>query len=180
MADWNVFLASGADRDPRFGRVVLPPGRRRCESPPYTAVPMVEGINFCCGGFRVTTDMQVVDVFGEPIGGLFAVGDCVGGLNPVSDLGGIHICGGLTLGRVAGRAAARGAGDGAAAGAELGTLGLGTALPRGPELGTLGLGTRAVGTGATGTRAWARGIASCTWGCRACSTPASSWSSWTG
>ena len=114
VAEWNEFLASGADKDPLFGRVVLPPGRRRCESAPFTAVPMVEGINFCCGGFRVTTDMQVVDVFGEPIGGLFAAGDCVGGLNPASDLGGIHICGGLTLGRVAGRAAARGAGVGGA------------------------------------------------------------------
>lgn len=108
VADWNEFLASDADRDPLFDRVVLPPGRRRCENAPFTAVPMVEGINFCCGGFRVTTDMQVVDVFGQPIPGLFAAGDCVGGLNPVSDLGGIHICGGLTLGRVAGRAAAHG------------------------------------------------------------------------
>jgi succinate dehydrogenase/fumarate reductase flavoprotein subunit len=111
VAAWNVFLASGADRDPVFGRVVLPPGRRRCENPPYTAVPMVEGINFCCGGFRVTTGLQVLDVFGHPIPGLFAAGDCVGGLNPVSDLGGIHICGGLTLGRVAGRSAARGVDD---------------------------------------------------------------------
>jgi succinate dehydrogenase/fumarate reductase flavoprotein subunit len=72
---------------------------------------MVEGINFCCGGFRTTTSMQVVDVFGGPVPGLYAAGDTVGGLNPVSDLGGVHICGGLTLGRVAGRAAARGDSD---------------------------------------------------------------------
>lgn len=108
---WNDFLAGEAAVDPEHGRVVLPPGRRPCATPPFTAVPMVEGINFCCGGFRVTTDMQVVDVFGSPIPGLFAAGDCVGGLNPVSDLGGIHICGGLTLGRVAGTAAARGVDD---------------------------------------------------------------------
>jgi succinate dehydrogenase/fumarate reductase flavoprotein subunit len=90
---------------------VLPPGRRRCATAAFTAVPMVEGINFCCGGFRVTTSLQVLDVFGQPIPGLFAAGDCVGGLNPVSDLGGIHICGGFTLGRVAGRSAARGVDD---------------------------------------------------------------------
>jgi len=90
---------------------VLPPQRRRCATGPFTAVPMVEGINFCSGGFTTTTDMQVVDVFGAPIPGLFAAGDCAGGLNAVADLGGIHICGGLTLGRVAGRAAARGADD---------------------------------------------------------------------
>lgn len=108
---WNAFLGTDADTDPAFGRVVLPPGRRRCATAPFTAVPMVEGINFCCGGFRVTTDLQVVDVYGTPITGLFAAGDCVGGLNPVSDLGGVHICGGLTLGRLAGRAAARGVDD---------------------------------------------------------------------
>lgn len=111
VSSWNAFLASGADRDPGFGRVVMPPARRRCATPPFTAVRMVEGINFCTGGFRVTTSMQVIDVFGDPIPGLFAAGDCVGGLNPVSELGGIHICGGLTLGRVAGRSAARRADD---------------------------------------------------------------------
>jgi succinate dehydrogenase/fumarate reductase flavoprotein subunit len=108
---WNAFLATASVIDPDHGRVVLPPGRRRCAAPPFTAVPMVEGINFCCGGFRVTTDMQVVDVFGAAIPGLFAAGDCVGGLNPASDLGGIHICGGMTLGRVAGAAAANGVED---------------------------------------------------------------------
>ncbi|OJY52036.1 FAD-binding protein [Pseudonocardia sp. 73-21] len=105
---WNAFLATDATTDPDFGRVVLPPGRRRCATGPFTAVPMVEGINFCSGGFTTTTDMQVVDVFGGPIPGLFAAGDCAAGLNSVADLGGIHISGGLTLGRVAGRAAARG------------------------------------------------------------------------
>lgn len=111
VARWNGFLGTDATVDPDHGRVVLPPGRRRCATAPFTAVPMVEGVNFCCGGFRVTTDMQVIDVFGAPIPGLFAGGDCVGGLNPVSDLGGIHICGGLTLGRVAGTAVARGVED---------------------------------------------------------------------
>jgi succinate dehydrogenase/fumarate reductase flavoprotein subunit len=108
---WNAFLDTDATVDPDHGRVVLPPGRRHCATGPFTAVPMVEGINFCCGGFRVTADMQVVDVFGAAIPGLFAAGDCVGGLNPASDLGGIHIAGGLTLGRVAGRAVARGTHD---------------------------------------------------------------------
>lgn len=112
VARWNTFLATDADRDPDFGRVVLPPGRRRCVRAPFTAVPMVEGINFCCGGFRVTTDLQVLDVFGRGLPGLFAAGDCLGGLNPASDLGGIHISGGFTLGRLAGRSAARGVHDG--------------------------------------------------------------------
>jgi fumarate reductase flavoprotein subunit len=109
---WNAWLAGSQDpTDPAFGRVVLPPGRRTAATAPFTAVPMVVGVNFCSGGFRVTTSMQVIDVFGRPVPGLYAAGDTVGGLNPVSDLGGIRISGGFTLGRVAGRAAARGEGD---------------------------------------------------------------------
>lgn len=111
VEEWNAFLAGDATTDPAFSRVVLPPRRRTAGTAPYTAVPMVVGVNFCAGGFRVTTSMQVIDVFGAPVPGLYAAGDCVGGLNPVSDLGGIHISGGFTLGRVAGRAAARGLAD---------------------------------------------------------------------
>ncbi|MFW3169301.1 FAD-dependent oxidoreductase [Geodermatophilus sp. CPCC 206100] len=108
VAGWNDFLAGPATVDPAFGRVVLPPRRRTAARAPFSAVPMVVGVNFCAGGFRVTQSMQVIDVFGDPVPGLYAAGDCVGGLNPVSDLGGIHISGGFTLGRVAGRSAARG------------------------------------------------------------------------
>jgi fumarate reductase flavoprotein subunit len=111
VEEWNGFLDGDARTDPAFGRVVLPPGRRKAVTGPFTAVPMVVGVNFCSGGFRVTQSMQVIDVFGEPIPGLYATGDCVSGLNAVADLGGIRIAGGFTLGRVAGRAAARGLAD---------------------------------------------------------------------
>jgi succinate dehydrogenase/fumarate reductase flavoprotein subunit len=111
VEEWNGFLGTGADRDPAFGRVVLPPGRRTAATAPFTAVPMVVGVNFCSGGFRVTPRMQVIDVFGDPVPGLFAAGDCAAGLNAAADLGGIHISGGFTLGRLAGRAAAGGRDD---------------------------------------------------------------------
>ena len=105
---WNGFLAGSDDRDPDFGRVVIPAGRRPIIQPPFHATDMVVGINFCCGGFRVSSAMQVVSVFGDPIPGLYAAGDAVGGLNPCADLGGIHLGGGFTLGRLAGLAAAEG------------------------------------------------------------------------
>jgi fumarate reductase flavoprotein subunit len=105
---WNAFLGTDLDKDPETGKVVLPPGRRRLGTAPFTAVPMVVGVNFCSGGFRVTQSMQVLDVFGAPVPGLYAAGDCVGGLNAAADLGGIRISGALTLGRVAGAAAASG------------------------------------------------------------------------
>jgi succinate dehydrogenase/fumarate reductase flavoprotein subunit len=69
---------------------------------------MVVGINFPAGGFRVTPDLQVVDVYGDPVPGLYAVGDCVGGIAPAIGLGGLKITPAVTLGRVAGRVAASG------------------------------------------------------------------------
>ena len=79
---------------------------------------MVVGINFPAGGFRVSPRMEVADVHGRVIPGLFAVGDCVGGVNPAVGLGGIHISSALTLGRVAGRAAFEGT-RGTVAGSDL-------------------------------------------------------------
>ncbi len=108
VAGWNAFLDTGAASDPATGRVVLPPGRRRCVRAPFAAVAMVEGVNFPWGGFRTTPGMQVVDVFGDAIPGLYAAGDCAGGLNACAEMGGIHLGGGFTLGRVAGQSAARG------------------------------------------------------------------------
>lgn len=111
VARWNTFLDGGQVRDPDTGRVVMPPGRRACVTPPFTAVPMVVGVNFVSGGFRVTGDLQVIDVFGDPIAGLYAAGDTLGGLAATADLGGTRIAAGFTLGRLAGRSAAEGRHD---------------------------------------------------------------------
>jgi len=103
---WNTLLASPDEPDRQFGRVVMPSDRRPIKRPPYFASPMIVGADFGSGGFRVTDDMQVVSVWGRPIRGLFAAGDCVAGVNPTASLGGIHLSGALTLGHVAGESAA--------------------------------------------------------------------------
>ena len=108
VAQWNAFLASGAESDPATGRVIVPEERRQIKQGPFWSSRMVVGINFVCGGFNTTLDMQVVNAFGEPIPGLWAAGDAAGGMNVTSDLGGVHIAGGLTLGRIAGQSAAAG------------------------------------------------------------------------
>ena len=106
LARWNQTVVSGSDRDPDFGRVIFGSPRTGIVEPPLWAAPMVVGINFPAGGFRVNADMQVLDVYGEPIAGLFAVGDCVGGVSPAIGLGGVKITAALTLGRIAGQVAA--------------------------------------------------------------------------
>jgi hypothetical protein len=108
IAAWNALLRSNADRDPVFRRIVLPADRRGITTAPFHAVRMVLGINFPSGGFRTTDRMAVINVFGEPIAGLWAAGDTVGGVNPCLGLGGIHISSAMTLGFVAGHAAATG------------------------------------------------------------------------
>lgn len=106
VRDWNETVTSGIDKDPAFGRVIFPNPRVGIVEAPFHASAMLEGINFPCGGFRVTANMQVIDVFGETIPGLFAVGDCAGGLSCTIGLGGMRITGALSMGRIAGRAIA--------------------------------------------------------------------------
>ena len=106
LARWNQTVQSGTDRDPDFGRVIFGEPRTGIVEPPLWAAPMVVGINFPAGGFRANADMQVLDVFGQPIAGLYAVGDCVGGVSPAIGLGGVKITAALTLGRIAGQVAA--------------------------------------------------------------------------
>lgn len=101
--EWNSYLSSTIVEDREFGRVIFPDPRIGIVEPPFHASRMIVGINFPAGGFRVTTDMQVVNVYGEPIGNLFAVGDCAGGMGPVIGMGGMRITPALTLGRIAGR-----------------------------------------------------------------------------
>ena len=110
LDEWNATVASGTERDPAFGRVVFGKSRLPIAQPPFWASPMVIGVNFPAGGFRVSLDCEVFDTFGDVIAGLFAVGDCVGGIAPAIGLGGVKISSAVTLGRIAGRVA--GAGDG--------------------------------------------------------------------
>ena len=108
LGRWNHTVQSGTDRDPEFGRVIFGEPRTGIVEPPLWAAPMVVGINFPAGGFRVNAEMQVLDVFGDVIPGLYAVGDCVGGVSPAIGLGGVKITAALTLGRVAGQVVANG------------------------------------------------------------------------
>ena len=50
----------------------------RIETPPYRAYPVTGGIAFTFGGVEVTTEGQVVNISGNPIQGLYAVGDIAG------------------------------------------------------------------------------------------------------
>ncbi|OQV02179.1 FAD binding domain-containing protein [Cladophialophora immunda] len=106
VQQWNSFIVSGDKVEPLTKRVDFT--RHRIVEAPFYAAKLVFGISLTCGGFRTTASMQVVDVFGKPIPGLFAVGDTAGGFVPTAEMGGTHLGGGFVHGWRAGKAVTKG------------------------------------------------------------------------
>jgi tricarballylate dehydrogenase len=77
---------------------------------PFEAYEVTCGITFTFGGVRVDTSSRVLDVGGQPISGLYACGEAVGGLHYFNYASGTGLTSGTVLGRIAGREAAT-AGD---------------------------------------------------------------------
>lgn len=98
--------AVDAGYDPEFGRSTLvhKHGRlRRIEQGPFYAYPSTAAVFGTYCGLCIDASMRVIDVFGEPIAGLYAAGEVVGGFH-----GGAYMTG-SALGKAAvfGRLAAR-------------------------------------------------------------------------
>jgi tricarballylate dehydrogenase len=76
------------------------------DTPPYEAYGVTCGITFTFGGLHVDDRARVIDQTGEPIPGLFAAGELVGGLFYFNYPGGTGLTSGAVFGRLAGRGAA--------------------------------------------------------------------------
>lgn len=76
------------------------------DTPPFEAYGVTCGITFTFGGLHVDTKAQVISQEGEPIPGLFAAGELVGGLFYFNYPGGSGLTSGAVFGRIAGKAAA--------------------------------------------------------------------------
>ncbi|BEL06133.1 FAD-dependent tricarballylate dehydrogenase TcuA [Actinoplanes sichuanensis] len=72
------------------------------EVPPYYAYPVTCGISFTFGGVRGDVDGRVLDRSGEPIAGLFACGETLGGLFSENYPTGAGLTAGMVIGRRAG------------------------------------------------------------------------------
>lgn len=79
---------------------------QRLDTPPYVAFPVTCGITFTFGGLRVDSGGAVLDTAGQPVPGLFAGGELVGGLFYFNYPGGSGLTSGSVFGRRAGRGAA--------------------------------------------------------------------------
>jgi len=78
------------------------------DTPPFEAYAVTCGITFTFGGLRINTDAQVMSTDGEPIPGLYAAGELVGGIFYFNYPGGTGLTNGAVFGRIAGASAARG------------------------------------------------------------------------
>ena len=76
------------------------------DTPPFEAYAVTCGITFTFGGLRINTDAQVMNTDGEPIPGLYAAGELVGGIFYFNYPGGTGLTNGAVFGRIAGASAA--------------------------------------------------------------------------
>lgn len=80
------------------------------DTPPFEAYAVTCGITFSFGGLKINTDAQVINTDGEPIKGLYAAGELVGGIFWFNYPGGSGLTNGAVFGRIAGAKAATSAG----------------------------------------------------------------------
>jgi tricarballylate dehydrogenase len=79
------------------------------DTPPFEAYAVTCGVTFTFGGLKIDTRAQVSSSDGEPIPGLYAAGELVGGLFWFNYPGGSGLTNGSVFGRIAGASAARAA-----------------------------------------------------------------------
>jgi tricarballylate dehydrogenase len=72
------------------------------DRPPYQGYAVTCGITFTFGGLRIDAGARVLDADDEPIPGLFAAGELVGGLFYHNYPGGTGLTSGAVFGRIAG------------------------------------------------------------------------------
>lgn len=107
VTTYNADLAGAGDS--RFGRSSLGGGVGTpppIAEGPFYAYPCTTGLPSTYGGLRVDASLRVIDVFGEPIPGLYAAGEVVGGFHGASYMSGSSLAKSVISGRVAGRSTA--------------------------------------------------------------------------
>jgi tricarballylate dehydrogenase len=80
------------------------------ERPPFEAYCTTCGVTFTFGGLKIDSDGRVLDTAQQPISGLYAAGELVGGLFYFNYPGGTGLVSGSVFGRIAGTAAGRAVG----------------------------------------------------------------------
>jgi tricarballylate dehydrogenase len=77
------------------------------DTPPFEGYAVTCGITFTFGGLRVNTDCEVLNTDYQPIRGLYAAGELVGGIFYFNYPGGSGLCSGAVFGKIAGTSAGK-------------------------------------------------------------------------
>jgi tricarballylate dehydrogenase len=77
------------------------------DTPPFEAYAVTCGITFTFGGLKIDNHAQVMSSDGEPIPGLYAAGELVGGIFWFNYPGGSGLTNGAVFGRIAGQNAGK-------------------------------------------------------------------------
>lgn len=97
-------------RDPVFGRASLLNGQGRpiaLVKAPFYIYACTTGISSTYAGLLANGRMQLVDVFGDPVEGVYLAGELVGGFHGPMPVSGTSICKAAIFGRAAGQNAAQ-------------------------------------------------------------------------
>ena len=95
--------------DGRSTRELDPPKSNwaiRLDAPPFVAFTVTGGITYTYGGLKIDTQARVLNMEDEPIRGLFAAGEIVGGIFCHNSLRAAGLMHGAVFGRIAGAGAA--------------------------------------------------------------------------
>jgi fumarate reductase flavoprotein subunit len=106
---YNGFVRAGHDAD--FGRAGLSTTYGKLvelKRAPWYAYPSTSGLIATYCGVTIDTEARVLNVFGEPIAGLYAAGEMTGGFHGVAYMTGSSLGKCVIFGRIAGRHAASG------------------------------------------------------------------------
>lgn len=79
------------------------------DTPPFEAYAVTCGITFSFGGLRINTSAQVMSTDGDPMPGLYAAGELVGGIFWFNYPGGSGLTNGSVFGKIAGASAGQAA-----------------------------------------------------------------------
>jgi len=77
------------------------------DTPPFVGYAVTTGITFTFGGLRISQTAEVLDTENNPMPGLYAAGELVGGVFYYNYPGGTGLMSGAAFGRIAGAGAAR-------------------------------------------------------------------------
>lgn len=101
---YHLSLAHG--RDIEFNRP-LAADLKPIEKPPFYSIRLLPKVHHCMGGLQIDTDARVLSIRDQqPIAGLYAAGEVIGGIHGACRLGSNAIVDCLVFGRIAGHNAA--------------------------------------------------------------------------